>query len=64
MQLFWVAAFVTPTKKDRDEGASGEIVLQPKCVLAPDAEKARVVASKDLSADLPLERLELVVRPF
>jgi hypothetical protein len=38
--------------------------MKPACVLAPDADKAKVLAARDLPKEIVAERLVVEVLPF
>ena len=65
--LYWVAAILEPTKKDRDElSKEEELVLQPKIVVAKDDKAAaiKVVMEADELKGKDMNRISIVVRPF
>lgn len=67
MPLFEVAILKTPSKKEREEGAQEEIVMEPTCVIARDIQGAAikaVVSDPDKVKDVPNDQMEVIVRPF
>ena len=65
--LFWVAAVLEPTKKQReDDGKEEELVLQPKIVVAKDDKGAaiKVVMEASELKGKDMNRINVVVRPF
>ena len=66
MPLFEVAIIKRPTKKESEEGGSDELVMEPKAVVAKDAQGAAIAAvigNKGLES-LDLTRVDVLVRPF
>lgn len=51
MELFWVAAFMKPTKEESEKGETGKIVLEPKLFLATDEKSATMKAMRHLPED-------------
>lgn len=68
MQLFWVAAILHPTIKEfEDDGAIGEVIVAPKCLMASNEAQASTLLGRELPAEkvgMVGHRLEVVVRPF
>ena len=65
--LYWVAAILEPTKKDREElSKEEELILQPKIVVAKDDKAAaiKVVMSAEELKGKDMNRISVVVRPF
>jgi hypothetical protein len=68
MPLFEVAILQTPTKKEREDGATETLVFGPRAFVARDAQSAGISAAVEAaSAQTPaldMSRLEVLVRPF
>lgn len=67
MALFEVAILETPTKKEREEGASERLVFGPKAVVANDGQAAAITAvltGTDELAKVDKQRMQVLVRPF
>lgn len=65
--LYWVAAILEPTKKDREElSKEEELILQPKIVVAKDDKAAaiKVVLESSELKGKDMNRINIVVRPF
>ena len=65
--LYWVAAILEPTKKQKEEDAKEEeLVLQPKIVVAKDDKAAaiKVVMEATELKGKDMNRISVVVRPF
>lgn len=65
--LYWVAAVLEPTKKQREEDSKQEeIVVQPKIVVAKDDKEAaiKVVMESGELKGKDMNRISVVVRPF
>ena len=65
--LYWVAAIMEPTKKEKEEtGKLEELVMQPKIVVARDDKDAaiKVVMGETSLKGLDANKLQIIVRPF
>jgi len=65
--LYWVAAVLEPTKKQKEEeNKMEELVLQPKIVVAKDDKSAaiKVVMESEELKGKDMNRVQVVVRPF
>ena len=65
--LYWVAAILEPTKKDREElSKEEELILQPKIVVAKDDRAAaiKIVMEAEEFKGKDMNRISVVVRPF
>lgn len=65
MPLFEIAILKTPTKKEKEDGQQEELIVGPEAVIAKDRETAAMAAvRRPEAADLDLNRMEVIVRPF
>ena len=65
--LYWVAAIIEPTKKEKEETSKmEELVMQPKIVVARDDKDAaiKVVMEEESLRGLDKDKLQIIVRPF
>jgi len=65
--LYWVAAIIEPTKKEKEETSAMEkLVMQPKIIVARDDKDAaiKVVMGEESLKGLDADKLQIVVRPF
>ncbi len=69
MELYLVAVILNPTKKQQhDDGAVARIVVEPKAVLAVDANQAAMKAMQFVPVEFAgaehVDRLEVRTLPF
>ena len=67
MKLFEVAILLKPTKKEREDGSIGSVILNPTSILSTDEQSAAISAVMDNAsklADVDRARMEVLVRPF
>jgi len=64
MPLFEVAVLKKPTPKEIEEGATEELVLGPKAVVAQDAQSAAISAALGSKLDVDIQKCSVLVRPF
>ena len=64
MPVFEVAAVLKPTRKEAEDGALETVILAPKIIVAVNEQSAAVMVAKDIPADAPMTRVEMLVRPF
>ena len=65
--LYWVAAIIEPTKKEKEETSAMEkLVMQPKIVVARDDKDAaiKIVMGEESLKGLDTDKLQIIVRPF
>lgn len=65
--LYWVAAIIEPTKKEKEETSKmEELVMQPKIIVARDDKDAaiKVVMGEEGLKGLDKDKLQIIVRPF
>jgi len=65
--LFWVAATLNPTKKEREEEEKmEELIMQPRIVVAKDDKAAaiKVVMEAEELKGKDMNRVSVVVTPF
>lgn len=65
--LYWVAAIIEPTKKEKEETSAMEkLVMQPKIIVARDDKDAaiKVVMGEESLKGIDVDKLQIVVRPF
>lgn len=66
-KLFTYVIIWHPTEKQiKDDGAKSKVLVDPKNVLAKDAQSAGMSAAMDIPADKrgELDQLEIAVKPF
>jgi len=66
-KLFQYAILWHPTEKQvKDEGLKSKVIVEPKTILAIDANGAGMAAAMEIPADYKnqLDQIELAVRPF
>lgn len=66
-KLFQYAVLWHPTEKQiKEEGAKSKVLVEPKTILAPNQEKASMIAVMEIPADKKgeLDQIEVVLRPF
>jgi len=66
MPLFEVCIIEKPTKKAAEEGALEKLMVEPKLIIARDAQAAgfEAVFGATISPEADRTRLEVLVRPF
>lgn len=64
MTLFEVAMVYVPSEEERKDGKTEELILEPTPFLASDSQKAAMKAMKEVSGDVDLDRVQVLVRPF
>lgn len=66
MPLFEVCIIEKPTRKAAEEGALEKLAVEPKLIIARDAQAAgfEAVFGAELDAQFDRTRLEVLVRPF
>lgn len=65
--MYWVAATLQPTKKEReDEDKREELIMQPKIVVAKDEQTAaiKIVREADELKGKDMDRVSVAVSPF
>jgi len=64
MQLYEVAAITKLTQKEKDEGATPQIEMMPKCIIANNETSAILKLVQDGSLAGDFDQLQVLVRPF
>lgn len=69
MPLFEVAILESPTKNEREDGASERLIFGPRAVVAKDEQGAAISAVLDRQDDehvieVDRSRMTILVRPF
>ena len=66
-KLFQYAIIWHPTEKEaKDDGKKSKVIVEPKIILAQDANSAALSAAMEIPAEYKetLEQVEIAMRPF
>jgi hypothetical protein len=64
MPLFGVAVIEHPTPEEKEKGKEETLLVEPKWLVAKSADIAKVLAGRELPAEVNVDRIEVLVRPF
>lgn len=65
--LYWVAAVLEPTKKEKENKVGEKLILEPTIVIAKDDKTAAMktmMEKADVFKDQNLDHVQVFVRPF